>query len=222
MDNLLRIYSILTLFLNARLPFFISNPNRRYVTPFFFSETNSKQGESGDAAERGRGQQEARGASEPDHVPGDHTGDHGKNDRLERSCSHPVPSSSQPRPSLIGLVLNWATTHRKCLIFFNPFTPKSDQCQISPAASPEISYHTVWRTWLFIAYSDERWLSYQFSRPHLCIALWKVGRMHFFNLGVKGLRAEISGILVENPSHFWKWDGFSTKTIVLQCLQSLH
>ena len=40
----------------------------------------------------------------------------------------------------------------------NPFTPESDQCQISPAASPEILHHTVRRTWLFIAYSDERWL----------------------------------------------------------------
>ena len=30
-------------------------------------------------------------------------------------------------------------------------TPKSDQCQISPAASAEIFHHTVWRTWLFIA-----------------------------------------------------------------------
>ena len=28
---------------------------------------------------------------------------------------------------------------------------KSDQNQSSPAASPEISHHTVWRTWLFIA-----------------------------------------------------------------------
>ena len=49
----------------------------------------------------------------------------------------------------------------------NPFTPKSDQCQISPAASPwEILHHTVWITWLFIAYSDERWLNYRFSLPH--------------------------------------------------------
>ena len=53
--------------------------------------------------------------------------------------------------------------------FINPFTPKSDQCQISPAASPEILHHTVWRTRLFIAYSDERWLYYQFSLPHLYI-----------------------------------------------------
>ena len=48
----------------------------------------------------------------------------------------------------------------------NPFTTKSDQSQISPAASPQIVHHTVWRTWLFIAYSDERWLHYQFSLPH--------------------------------------------------------
>ena len=32
--------------------------------------------------------------------------------------------------------------------------PKVIKCQISPAASPEIWHHTVWRTWLFIAYSD--------------------------------------------------------------------
>ena len=37
---------------------------------------------------------------------------------------------------------------------FNPFTPKSDQVQISPVASTVILHHTVWRTWLFIAYSD--------------------------------------------------------------------
>ena len=48
----------------------------------------------------------------------------------------------------------------------NPFTPESDQYQISPAASSEIWHHTVWRTWLFIAYSDERWLYYKFSLPH--------------------------------------------------------
>ena len=35
-----------------------------------------------------------------------------------------------------------------------PVTPKSDQVQISPAAFPVILHHTVWRTWLFIAYSD--------------------------------------------------------------------
>ena len=69
----------------------------------------------------------------------------------------------------------------------NPFTPKSDQLQISPAASPEILHHTVWRTWVFIAYSDKRWLCYQFSLPHSYISLEEDWRMYFLSLGVKGL-----------------------------------
>ena len=52
------------------------------------------------------------------------------------------------------------------MVHFNPFTPESDQCQSSPAASQEILHHTVWRTWLFIAYSDEKWLYYKFSLHH--------------------------------------------------------
>ena len=66
----------------------------------------------------------------------------------------------------------------------NPFTPKSDQLQISPAASSEILHHTVWRTWLFIAHSDERW-SYTTNCPPCAFLFRKVGR--FLNLGVKGL-----------------------------------
>ena len=50
---------------------------------------------------------------------------------------------------------------------FTPFIPKNDQCQISPVASPQILHHTVWRTWPYIAYSDQRWSYYQFSLPHL-------------------------------------------------------
>ena len=34
-----------------------------------------------------------------------------------------------------------------------PFTPKSDQFQISPVVSPEIQHHSVYITWLFIAQS---------------------------------------------------------------------
>ena len=60
------------------------------------------------------------------------------------------PSLEQPRvPQLTDYSLN-------------PFTPESDQCQISPPAPPKIWHHTVWRTWLFIAYSDEKWLYYKF------------------------------------------------------------
>ena len=35
--------------------------------------------------------------------------------------------------------------------------------QISPAASSKGLHHTIWRTWLFIPVSDERWLHYCFS-----------------------------------------------------------
>ena len=52
----------------------------------------------------------------------------------------------------------------------------SDQFQTSPAASPEILHHTVWKIWLFIAYSDERWLYYQFSLPHSQIYLQRLGK----------------------------------------------
>ena len=41
-----------------------------------------------------------------------------------------------------------------------------------------------------VAYSDERWLYYQFSLHHLQISLQKVGRIYFLNLGVKGLNKE--------------------------------
>ena len=52
----------------------------------------------------------------------------------------------------------WSTrgkhSRRVCSsLLFNPFTPKSDHFQISPEAHQKY-YHTVWRTWLFIAYSE--------------------------------------------------------------------
>ena len=48
----------------------------------------------------------------------------------------------------------------------NPSTQERDQLQISPAASPEVLHHTVWRTWLFIAYSDGKRLHYQVPLHH--------------------------------------------------------
>ena len=73
-------------------------------------------------------------------------------------------------------------------ISVNPSTPKRDQHQISPAAPQQILHHKVWRTWLFIAYPDERWLYYQFSLPQLYISLYKIGRMFFFfELGSEGV-----------------------------------
>ena len=83
-----------------------------------------------------------------------------------------------------GCVGDFTTSGRG---FLSLFTPKSGQRPISPAAAPEILYHTVWRTWLFTASSYGRWLYHQSSLPHLYIYFRKVGRMYFSNLGVKGL-----------------------------------
>ena len=42
-----------------------------------------------------------------------------------------------------------------------------------------------WRTWLFIAYSDERCLCYQFSLPHLYVSPWKGWENVLFELGTE-------------------------------------
>ena len=57
--------------------------------------------------------------------------------------------------------ISWRGGRR--VAFINPSTLKTDRLQISPTASREIVHHTVWRTWLFIVFSDQRWFSYQFS-----------------------------------------------------------
>ena len=75
----------------------------------------------------------------------------------------------------------------------NPFTPESDQYQISPAASPEILHHTVRRTWIFIAYSDERRLQYKFSLPHLYIFSLKGWENVLFEL-----RSERDNIIISS------------------------
>ena len=73
-----------------------------------------------------------------------------------------------------------------------PFITKSYQCQISPATSAGILHHTVWRTWLFIAYL-ERWLCYLFSLPHLYISLrWSI----------------------ECDCSTWEWKGFKNREAV--------
>ena len=69
-------------------------------------------------------------------------------------------------------MLHLGSSRCQCI---NPLTPKRDQFQISPAASPLI------KNLAFIAKSDKSLLYYQLPLPHL------VGRTYFLNLGVKGL-----------------------------------
>ena len=67
---------------------------------------------------------------------------------------------------------------------FDPFTPKSEQFQMSPSASPEMLYITSPSMNLtFHSFSDDRWSYYQFSLPHLYISLEKSEKTYFWNLG---------------------------------------
>ena len=53
----------------------------------------------------------------------------------------------------------------------------------APAATPEILHHTVWRTRLFIAYSDERWLYHTNSHYLIYTSLFKrLGECNFWTL----------------------------------------
>ena len=65
--------------------------------------------------------------------------------------------------------------------WINPFTPGSDQFQISLTASPEILHHTLWRTWLFPGYSERSLYTSNFSLPHSYISPKRLGERTFWN-----------------------------------------
>ena len=52
---------------------------------------------------------------------------------------------------------------------FNPYTPKSDQFQISPCSLTGKIISHIMKNLAFIAYTAGRWLYYQFSLHHVCI-----------------------------------------------------
>ena len=114
-----------------------------------------------------------------------------------RRIGEPAPTGRQGRyisyvmPPLVSFFpfrRRWVPTQG--IMPINPFTPGSDQFKISPAASPKLLHHTVWRTWLFISYSDERWLCYKFLVHHLYISL--LGRLE--NVLKNGLKMVVAGI----------------------------
>ena len=58
-----------------------------------------------------------------------------------------------PLPKLLLSTPSLPRYDHPCIVVTH-FTPEIGQFQISRAAWPTILHHTVWRTWLFIAYSD--------------------------------------------------------------------
>ena len=93
-------------------------------------------------------------------------------------------------------------------VIINPFTPKSDQFQISPAGSPDILHQTVWRTWLFILLLP-RW---KIALPILTTSL-----KHFFFKGWENLLFERGSGRVKREAFREGWGGFLSN-----CKQSLR
>ena len=105
---------------------------------------------------------------------------------------------------------------------------------VPPAVSPEISHHTVWSTWLFKAYSDER--CYQFSLPHVYISLIKGCENVLFERGSERLRAGItshytvpksavsshSTVLGMRPASLWSSSMISCTRTVCQSIVSVR
>ena len=86
----------------------------------------------------------------------------------------------------------------------NPFTPKSDQVQISPTAFPVILHHTVWRTWLFIAYSYWKMIILPIlttSLTHFSLKGWE---NVLFELNISC----VSTAAAKNAAFFRKWSVF--------------
>ena len=72
--------------------------------------------------------------------------------------------------SLINYFMDWTAINQMLC----PVTPKSDQFLMSPTAAPEICHQTVWRTWLFIAYSKMTTLPIlTTSRIHFSLKGWE-------------------------------------------------
>ena len=98
---------------------------------------------------------------------------------------------------------------------FNPSTPESDQCQNSPAASQEIWHHTVWRNWLFIAYSDEKWLYYKFSLHHSYNRFLKGWENTLFELRSERVKrcGSNAWYLIRCTCKVWRMDWLSDRSI---------
>ena len=107
-------------------------------------------------------------------------------------------------------------------VFLNPFTPKGDQFQISPAASPEILHHTLWRTWLFITFSDGRWLYYQFSLLHLHFSLLESWENVRFELGSCFLKQVSAAYAVHKMCQCKQYFLATRRATMLRCYLHLY
>ena len=95
------------------------------------------------------------------------------------------------------------------------FTPKSDHVQISPVASPVILHHTVWRTWLFIAYSDWKMILVPVLTTSLIHFSWKGWENALFELGIERVNKWQQENFEQGPLCYYSHKVFKAHTIFL-------
>ena len=115
--------------------------------------------------------------------------------RLLRPLPHPLPPPfpPPPRPHCYPHSPKITRAPRSLFCTFYPFTPKSDQFQIFPAALPEMAIHITQyeeRGFSWLTRTEDEYTAdshYLISQFYYIPLFTKVGRIYFSNLGVKGL-----------------------------------
>ena len=99
----------------------------------------------------------------------------------------------------------------------NPFIPKSNQFQISPADSPKITSHSMEN---LAFHSLLRWMTISLSiltTSHIYFLFERLGECTFWNMGVKGLSK-----LLTRPLTFSSWKRLSAGGPALQIERGVH
>ena len=96
---------------------------------------------------------------------------------------------------------------------FNPSTPRVINFKFPLHAHQKYNITQNGELWLFIAYSDERWLYYKFSLPHLCIFSLKGWENVLFELKSERVKALVkryrnSSRLEPRFQLGWSWVSF--------------
>ena len=86
------------------------------------------------------------------------------------------------------------------MVSVNPFAPKSDQFQISPAASPVMIHHMEWRIQLFIALLRCKKIILPILTTSLIYCSLKGCENVLFELGSEGLNEDMILVVFVNNS----------------------
>ena len=150
---------------------------------------------------------------------------------LSEHCPNTVRTLSEHCPNTFRTLSEHSVSRREMRLNpnfepwnweINPLTPKSDQLQISPAASPAILHHTEWRTWFFTPYSGGKWFRYQIlttSLIHLSLKGWENALFELGNERVLTLSFHFHSF-ISLPFQFFKKKKNKSRSVLVGDLAS--